>query len=186
MRVFLILTVVAAALAHAGAAVAGCWATVGLAPPPQGIAAGETWTAEITVLQHGRNPLPDAEDARPRFTIQNDATGERRTFTARPNGEPGVYNAQVVFPSAGAWRYEVFDGFTSWDGQPAPCAQTHAFAAVSIGGTGDGGSGPADRPTGGSGSPLWPWLGAAFAAFVVLAAGALLLRRRSPLRPTRV
>jgi hypothetical protein len=183
MRLFLVLmVVVTAALAQAAAAVAGCWATVGLAPPPKGIEAGETWTAEITVLQHGRNPLPDAADARPRLTIRSDATGERRTFTGRPNGEPGVYEAQVVFPSAGAWRYEVFDGFTSWDGEPAPCAQTHTFAAVSIGGPGGGGAGLA----GGSGTPLWPWLGAAFAALAVLAGGALLLRRRSPLRPTRV
>jgi hypothetical protein len=60
MRKALIGTVVLAALAFAAPASAGCWATAGLAPPSEGTAAGQVWTARITVLQHGRNPLPDA------------------------------------------------------------------------------------------------------------------------------
>jgi hypothetical protein len=61
-------------------------------------------------------------------TIVNTETGARKRFTAVPTDvSRGVYEASVVFPSAGSWRYEVFDGFTPH------CAQTHTFAAVSIG-----------------------------------------------------
>ena len=65
MKRILIAAVLVGALVQAGAASAGCMATVGLAPPPAGIAAGTTWTAELTVLQHGRNALPNAATARP-------------------------------------------------------------------------------------------------------------------------
>jgi hypothetical protein len=185
MKKLLVAALVAAGvLVPAGVASAGCWATAGLAPPPEGTTAGETWTARVTVLQHGRNPLPDARAARPTITIRNAATGERRTFTAYPTENPAVYEAAVVFPSGGSWRYEVFDGFTSWDGEPAPCAQTHTFAAVEIGGAagaggeasaGGGSAGPdreaagAGQP-GGGGMPLWPVLGGSLAALMILAA----------------
>jgi hypothetical protein len=49
------------------------------------------------------------------------------TFKARPTGRLGVYRARIVFPSAGTWRYEVFDGFTAFGG-----ARTHKFAPVKI------------------------------------------------------
>ena len=32
-------------------------------------------------------------------------------FAAEPTGQPGVYRARVVFPSAGTWSYGVDDGF---------------------------------------------------------------------------
>jgi hypothetical protein len=49
------------------------------------------------------------------------------TFSARPTSRTGVYRARVVFPSAGTWRYEVFDAFTEYGG-----ARTHKFAPVRI------------------------------------------------------
>jgi hypothetical protein len=158
---------------------AGCWATVGLAPPPADTAAGDVWTAQITVLQHGQNPLPDASDATPRVTIVNRATGERRTFPGRATDpSAGTYAARVVFPSAGTWSYQVFDGFTSWNGDPAPCAQTHTFTDVEIGGPGTGSHGgaggtpaaPAAATTTAAEFPLWPVAGA-FAALVLAAVG---------------
>jgi hypothetical protein len=166
MRKALIGGAVLVALTFAAPASGGCWATAGLAAPPEGTAAGQVWTAQITVLQHGRNPLPDARDATPRVTIVNSSTGVRKTFTAEPsNPGAGRYEARVVFPSAGTWSYKVFDGFTSWDGRPAPCARTHTFASVQIGG-------PDAAPGVGSGSfPLWPvvgGLGAVLVASIVL------------------
>ena len=65
MKRILIAAVLVGALVQAGAASAGCMATVGLAPPPAGIAPGTVWTAELTVLQHGVNALPNAEDRTP-------------------------------------------------------------------------------------------------------------------------
>jgi hypothetical protein len=166
MRKALIGGAVLAALTFAAPASAGCWATAGLAPPPAGTASGEVWTAQITVLQHGRNPLPDARDATPTITIVNGDTGARKTFTAKPTDPSGGrYEAQVVFPSAGTWRYEVFDGFTSWDGRPAPCARTHTFASVKIGGPGAASSSDSGN------FPVWPvagGLGALLAASIVL------------------
>jgi hypothetical protein len=194
MRRLLIVAIAAGALIQAGAASAGCWATVGLAPPPDGIGPGDTWTARMTVLQHGRTPLPDAKTARPTLTIRNDATGGQRTFVARPTKDPTVFTASVVFPSAGSWRYEVFDGFTTWQGEPAPCAQTHTFSAVAVGGAPAGGGEPpapapapaepvvASAESSGDGFPVWPVVGSALAALAafVLGAGVIRRRRRGP------
>jgi hypothetical protein len=178
MRRLLLTTLVLAGLAYPQVAGAGCWATVTLAPPPSGTAAGDVWTARMTVLQHGRSPLPDAADARPTLTIRNDATREQRTFTAQPTANAGVYEAQVVFPSSGAWRYEVFDDFTSWNGEGAPCARTHELASAQIG-AGPGAKGSAGPGGDGAGGLLlWSFLGGATAALGGLAAAAVLVRRR--------
>ena len=190
MRRLLIVALAAGALVQAGTASAGCWATVGLAPPPDGIAPGDTWTARLTVLQHGRTPLPDAKTARPTLTIVNDTTGAQRTFVAQPTKDPTVFSTQVVFPSTGSWRYEVFDGFTTWQGEPAPCAQTHTFSAVTVGGAPAGGGEPpapapapadpivASAESSGDGFPVWPVVGSALAALAAFALGAGLVRRR--------
>ena len=178
--------VLLAAFTFAAPAGAGCWATAGLAPPPEGTAVGEVWTARITVLQHGRNPLPNAGDATPRLTIVNGATGARKTFTARASDPAtGRYEARVVFPSAGAWSYEVFDGFTSWDGRSAPCARTHTFASVQIGGPGAAsGSGSPSGSGSASGFPFWTVAGG-LGALLAAAAAALVwsARRRGSRAP---
>jgi hypothetical protein len=186
MRRILIAVVLLGSLVQAGVASAGCNATVGLAPPPQGIGPGTTWTAEMTVLQHGVNPLPNADTARPTLTILNEETGATRTFAARPTDDPAVFSADVVFPAAGTWTYEVYDGFTAWeDGSAAPCAQTHGFAAVTVGGApaGGGGTPPTAQPaplaaTDDGGFPVWGAVGAALAALAAVVLSAALLRRR--------
>jgi hypothetical protein len=202
MRRLLILAIAAGALVQAGTASAGCWATVGLAPPPDGLAPGDTWTARMTVLQHGRTPLPDAKTARPTLTIRNDATGGERTFVGRPTKDPTVFTASVVFPAAGSWSYEVFDGFTTWEGQPAPCAQTHTFSAVAVGGAPAGGGEPpapspaptpeptapvvASAETSGDGFPVWPVVTSALAALAAFTLGAGVVRRRKAHRAAEV
>jgi hypothetical protein len=126
----------AAFLVLAGTAVAGGWATVQLSSTPKGLSAGEAWLVDITVLQHGRTPL---EGLKPTITIRKvagarktsaasePAAAESRTFVARPTAGTGVYRARVVFPSAGMWRYEVYDGFVQYGG-----ARTHRYAPVKI------------------------------------------------------
>jgi hypothetical protein len=190
MRRLLIVAIAAAALVQAGTASAGCWATVGLAPPPDGIGPGEEWTARMTILQHGRTPLPDAKTAQPTLTIRSES-GATRTFVARPTKDPTVFQAAVVFPSAGSWSYEVFDGFTSWQGEPAPCAQRHTFSAVAVGGAPASGGGeppaPAAEPaapvvpsaeTSSGGFPVWPVAASVLAALAAVALGAAAVRRR--------
>ena len=50
-----------------------------------------------------------------------------KTFRAKSTGRIGVYRARVVFPRAGKWRYEVFDGFIEYGG-----ARSHKFAPVKV------------------------------------------------------
>ncbi len=132
MRTLFISVVAAAALALAGVAAAGGWATVGLSSLPAGVGAGEPWDVELTVLQHGRTPLAGVE---PTLTIRNVDSGEKRTFAAKPTDRVGVYAVRVVFPSSGTWAYEVYDGFGEYGG-----AQTHTFKPVTIAGTGSDGT----------------------------------------------
>jgi hypothetical protein len=133
-RHHLILVAVVAALVFASTAFAGGWATVKLSSLPKGVSAGEPWVVNITVLQHGLATQPLC-CVKPTVTIRK-VVGLRSTsassstlkvFQARPTGRTGVYRARVVFPSAGTWRYEVWDGFTQYGG-----ARTHTFSPVKI------------------------------------------------------
>jgi hypothetical protein len=146
-RLLISLTLVA--LATPAGALAGGWATAGLSPPPDEVGAGDTWNARITVLQHGRTPLEGVE---PSVTLKNGSTS--KTFPAIPTDEPGVYVAEVVFPTAGKWSYVVDDGF----------GQTHSFAPVSIG-------------SGGGGLPFFAIIGIGALALGAIALMYLLARR---------
>lgn len=131
MRTLLWTLVAAGALAVAGTASAGGWATAGVSPAPDNPTAGSTWEAKITILQHGRTPL---EGVSPTITLVGKG-GKQSTFPASPTDEPGVYLAKVKFPAAGSWSYEVYDGFTQY-GNP----QRHTFGAIEVG-PASGGSG---------------------------------------------
>jgi len=158
----LVLVILLLAPAVAGA---GGFATAGLSSTPEGVAPGQPWNVDITVLQHGRTPL---EGISPRLEISSgDAT---REFVAKPTGEAGVYRASVVFPTAGRWEYQVFDGFN--DELP------HSFPAVEIG-DGAAASAPA-RDDGGIASG-WLWgAGAALALALLVIAVDRLRRRPAP------
>jgi hypothetical protein len=105
---------------------------VKLSSSPKGAAADEPWVVDITVLQHGLASQPLC-CVKPTVTIRRAAPASAiakskpLTFKARPTSRIGVYRARVVFPQAGTWRYEVFDGFTEFGG-----ARTHRFAPVKI------------------------------------------------------
>ena len=160
------LVVVTAALALPATVQAGGWATVELGSSPEGVQAGQTWTAEIEILQHGVTPL---DGVRPRVLIEG-PQGEARTFGATPTGEPGVYRARVIFPRGGIWDYAVDDGFT----------QTHTFAPVTI----DGAPAPAAATASAGGGVGWVAAVGVLAGVGLLAALVLAARRvrsaRSP------
>ena len=134
MRKSLLIVTALVALACASTALAGGWATVKLSSSPKGVTADEPWVVDITVLQHGLASQPLC-CLKPTVTIRR--VGPARTmsslgmksltFRARQTSRAGVYRAKVVFPSAGTWRYEVFDAFTAYGG-----ARTHTFRAVKI------------------------------------------------------
>jgi hypothetical protein len=132
MRVSLIVAA-AVALVYASTALAGGWATVKLNSSPKGMSADERWIVNITVLQHGLASQPLC-CVKPTVAIRRvapvrslTAVAKPLTFTARPTSRIGVYRARVVFPRAGTWRYEVYDGFTEYGG-----ARTHKFKPVKI------------------------------------------------------
>src|SRR4051794_7890797 len=165
----------ALALALSGVAAAGGFATVGLSSLPDGTAPGKPWHVTLTILQHGRTPLPNL---RPTVRIRSADGKTTRTFAARPADKAGVYTADVVFPAAGRWRYSINDNFS----------QVHSFAPVAIGRSqaGPGPRSPSGAGPAGAGAPTpreGGGVGAAIAAAV--AAGLLaallaftLLRRR--------
>jgi hypothetical protein len=72
----------------------------------------------------------------------------------------------------------VFDDFSSWGGEPAPCAQTHTFAAVTIGGPSGGGTPSGPQPASpvpaasadDGGIPVWPIVAGTLAALALAAA----------------
>jgi hypothetical protein len=146
------LLLVAAPAAHAGG-----WATAGLSSTPAGTAAGAPWVVDITVLQHGVTPMTDVS---PTVTIsKGQAT---KTFAAKPTGKAGVYRASVVFPTAGKWDYEIYDGFV---------VEPHTYPPVQI-----GGAPAAATATPGDDGPNLLWLVPGIA--LLLAAAALILRTR--------
>lgn len=158
MRQLIVLSALAVALAGAGTASAGGFATVGVDPLPNGLEAGETWSTEITVLQHGRTPL---DGLSPILTIREEGTGLVREFKASAASRTGVYEARVVFPEAGRWNVVVDP---RWWGEARL-----TFGPVTIG----------DSPTGVTNPGAFPVvpLAAAGLALALLAVGAFGIRR---------
>jgi hypothetical protein len=149
----LLLGLALAGLLLPAAATAGGFATVQLSSLPAGTDAGGTWTPTLTVLQHGITPL---DGLRPTVRIANEA-GTTESFDARPAGEPGTYLATVTFPSAGVWRYEIWDGFS----------QTHTYSPVTIG-------------DGGGSFPTVPVAAGVLVALCLAGLTLVALRRRRP------
>jgi hypothetical protein len=118
MKKLLAVAAAALGLAAVPAAQAGCWATVKLSSMPT----TRIWSVNVTPLQHGRTPLPDAK---PRIEIRQ-GSGAWKVFAARRTPTSGVFRARVVFPSAGTWQLRVWDGF-----EPN-CARYHTYAPVTI------------------------------------------------------
>ena len=134
MRRQLIAVVAALALVCASTALAGGWATVKLSSSPKGLAAGEPWVVDITVLQHGLAsqplllPEPDGHDPEgcgfPLGELELRGVEDLPGEVDRPHRR--LPRPRRV-PRAGTWRYEVFDGFTQYGG-----ARTHKFAPVKV------------------------------------------------------
>jgi hypothetical protein len=153
------------ALVAAPAALGGGWATAGLSSTPDGVAPGEPWKVEITVLAHGRTPV---DGLAPVVRIRSGDT--TRSFPAEPAGRTGVYRAEVVFPAAGRWSYEVLDGYIN--------DRPHTYPAVEIG------AGPAAPAATGDGEIAAGWLwGAGAALLLALAVLGLDRRRRAGTLP---
>jgi YtkA-like len=166
MRMGAAAVVAAALLAAPASALGGGFATVGLSSLPDGVAPGEPWRVELTVLQHGRTPLDGVD---PAVIVTRERGSERRRFPARPAGRPGVYRAAVTFPSAGMWRVVVDDGFTA----------RHRFPALRVGRRPSRVSVLPTAASVGGGPNLVLALAAAAVAGIAAGLGSAALRRRS-------
>jgi hypothetical protein len=148
-------------------ATAGGWAIVRLSSTPEGLRAGGTWVVDLQVLQHGRTPLAGVH---PTVTVTERRTGLSRTVSAAATERAGVYRARVAFPRAGAWAYEIDDGF----------GQRHSYPVVDI-----GAAAPAARAPGDD-SNVWASLLAAAVVGVAAAGASVAVRRRvTGARPER-
>jgi hypothetical protein len=171
-RVLAVSTVLFAALA--APALGGGFATTGLSSLPDGTAPGEPWVGDVTVLAPGRTPLPGMK---PQITISRGS--EERSFPAKPI-RTGVYRAEVVFPDAGRWAYEVDSGYG---------LGPETFAPVDIRRSGAAAATPVDirrsdaaAATRGDGDSRWLGaLGAGLLAGLITAVATRRRPRRGPL-----
>jgi hypothetical protein len=156
----LLLLVPLVLLVAAPPALGGGFATVGLSSTPSGVAPGQPWNVDVTVLAHGRTPV---DGLAPIVRIRSgDAV---REFAAEATDKTGVYRASVVFPAAGLWDYEVVDGYVD---------QVHTFPAVEIRER-DAAAGSAGGSDDGGIASGWLW---AAGAALLLALAVLGLDRR--------
>ena len=166
MRYLIVLAAFVGALAVPLAATGGGWATVQLEALPADIDAGGTWNARLTVLRHGETPT---DGAAPIITISSEK-GAAETFAAKPAGEPGVYEAAVVFPTAGTWTYEISDGLAATG---YGMDTTTTYPPVSVG------EAPGGGVAGDGQLPALPLAGIAFLLALAGAAAAVVMVRRS-------
>jgi hypothetical protein len=153
----------ALALAVPATAVGGGYATLGLQSLPEGIEPGETWTAEFTVLAHGRTPFVDGHPSVIVRSSDGDLVG---TFPARLVNQDGLYRARVVFPEAGRYDYVIDDGYS----------QRHTFPQVTVrDGRGDPAPAPSPAPAEPAAAGLPADDGSSVPLALALAAGAGLL-----------
>lgn len=115
---------------------AGGWAVLTLQSWPDEVVAGEPFTVEYALRQHGVH-LVDGESAwfEQRVTAVHPDSGETIHFDVMPTGEAGYYQAELVLPTAGTWQW-TFHSFGEFEMPPltvvaaATVAQNSAPAAT--------------------------------------------------------
>jgi hypothetical protein len=145
---------------------------VELSSSPAGTKPGDPWTPTLTLVGGSGELLGRAD---PGVAIRELDTGKRYTFAAKPTADPHQYSVSVVFPHAGWYTIEAYDGVTgrsyTFGGQ--------VYIAAPASGTPTGAIPPRAAGEGGS-FPIWP-AAAGGSALVLAAAGAALFLRRQRL-----
>lgn len=106
-RILILQLALVAMLAVPSGASAGGWAVVVLDEVPGTLNSGVTYRVGFMVLQHGATP---ANGLRPAISITAAGSHQSSEFAAHPGGAPGHYVAEVRFPAAGEWFWEVRPG----------------------------------------------------------------------------
>lgn len=94
-------------LAVTGVAQAGGWAVLTLTELPSNVTAGEAFTIQFAIRQHGQRLTSGLN---PVITAVHPATGDTRQFQAHETAKSGFYEATLTLPQAGEWTWEI-DGF---------------------------------------------------------------------------
>lgn len=155
-----------AALAVPSLALAGGWAVVTLDRMPEGITAGQPVLLGMMVRQHGRSPL-QAEEIQ--IEASHAETGQAVKFSALPDGQPGHYQAELLFPEPGLWKWKVASGLFPIF-QPLPALEV-------AGGAQPGASTRSEPSSGGIRTPGRAAVLLGALALLAFAAGVLLLVR---------
>jgi hypothetical protein len=156
------------ALAAVAGPAAAKEANLTMMPPPGGMGPGDPWVA--TIRAEAEPPELLAEIS-PVVTLVNRATGERRVVHARRTGDPGIFNARIVFPTAGTWNLTLGDGLSE---------REYVFRPITVG------TAPAAPPAGdgdGPFAPVWVFL-AALAGLLTAAGAGLVIHRRGRAAPS--
>ena len=94
-------------LALAAPALGGGWAVTTLDNVPDRFDPGQTYAIGYTIRQHGVTPV---SVDRTEIRITHGESGKRLAFAGTPQGAVGHYVAQVTFPAAGSWSWDVTQG----------------------------------------------------------------------------
>jgi len=93
-------------------AFAGGWATIQINETPDEIRAGEPFTVEFTVWQHGDKPVHRVQweggkvlEITPRLELRNLETGETLDYVAEPMKQNGRYSVVMTLPAEGRWAW---------------------------------------------------------------------------------
>jgi plastocyanin len=90
--------------ALAGTASAGGMATVHLDAPPQNVVAGVPVQIGFMVMQHDVTPV---NPEKVYVSAQHRESGETYQQDARQEGEVGHHVAELTFPKAGSWKWQI-------------------------------------------------------------------------------
>ncbi len=166
---------------------AGGWAVVTLDRLPGEVIAGQPYALGFMARQHGRTPWQVPEI---RIQARQPETGQALTFIAKPDGQAGHYQAELLFPQPGRWEWGIETGLFP-QAQPMPALTVAGGAAGSadsaaVSAASNASSSAADS-TSGAGAvrlPGAPALLSGLLAVLALAGGVALLARgrAKPLR----
>ena len=113
-------------IAAASPAAAGGWAASTLDEPPAALVAGQDHQVGFMILQHGKTPV-NPDQGQVGIRLFDGASGQSLTFPAVQQGPVGHFVSTVNVPTAGAWQWEVLQGWF----EPQPLGPIDVVAAAS-------------------------------------------------------
>jgi hypothetical protein len=104
----------AALIFLASPAHAGGWATVGITAKPEQIYAGQPFTVEFMVWQHGNKPVHNLVwdnnrriPVTPRVRLSSADGQQKAAFEAVPAKKLGLFTAEITLPDDGEWHWSI-------------------------------------------------------------------------------